>query len=215
MVLRFGIGMGVVGVDTAARAVGVHLPGVSHVEPKDARFASPAWNDNFVYHGLLETLPRGRRDCSRELVHAARIEGPAGPKAEFATQLVADALAPTNFLLTNPAALERAFETAGLSLVRGARNFVHDVLHNDGWPRQVDRSPFVLGPHHRGHARQGRVPQRADRAAPVHAADRATCTRCPLRGAARRGSTATTSPTSRPGRAWWSGRCDAGTPCSR
>ena len=142
--MRFGIGMGVVGVDTAARAVGVHLPGVSRVEPKDARFTSPAWNDNFVYHGLLESYLAVAR-LLRELVHAARIEGPAGPKAEFATQLVTDALAPTNFLPTNPAALERVFETAGLSLVRGARNFVHDVLHNDGWPSQVDRSRFLLG----------------------------------------------------------------------
>jgi polyhydroxyalkanoate synthase len=142
--LRFGIGMGVVGVDTAARAVGVHLPGVSKVESKDARFASPAWNDNFGFHGLLETYLTVAR-LLRELVHAAGVEGSQGAKAEFATTLLADALAPTNFFVTNPAAIERCFETAGLSVLRGVRNFGHDVLHNDGWPRQVDRSRFTLG----------------------------------------------------------------------
>ncbi len=142
--LRFGVGLTVVGVDTAARAVGVHLPGVSRVEPKDSRFASPAFNDNFVYHGLLEAYLAVAR-LLRELAHAARVEGPSAAKAEFAAQLVADALSPTNFFLTNPAALERLFETGGLSAVRGVRNFARDVVHNGGWPSQVDRDAFVLG----------------------------------------------------------------------
>ena len=142
--LRFGLGMGVVGIDTAARAVGVHLPGVPKVESKDPRFASPAWNDNFLYHGLLESyLTVGR--LLRELVHAAQMEGARRQKAEFATQLLTDALSPTNFFLTNPAAVERCFETGGLSAVRGTRNFLHDLLRNEGWPRQVDRTTFTLG----------------------------------------------------------------------
>ena len=110
--LRFGVGLGVVGVDTVARAVGVHLPGVSRVEAKDARFASPAFNDNFVYHGLLEAYLAVAR-LLRELAHAPASKALRRPKAEFAAQLVADALAPTNFFLTNPAALERLFETGG------------------------------------------------------------------------------------------------------
>ena len=78
-------------------------------------------------------------------MHAAQLEGPAGPKAEFAAQLLCDALAPTNFLPTNPVALVRAFETAGGSLVGGARNFLHDVVENHGWPSQVDRGAFEVG----------------------------------------------------------------------
>ncbi|MET0627588.1 MAG: alpha/beta fold hydrolase [Acidimicrobiia bacterium] len=142
--LRAGAGLGVVGVDTVARAVGVHLPGISHAEPKDFRFRSPAWHDNFAYHGLMESYLVVAR-LMRELVHAAQLEGTSAAKAEFATQIVADALSPTNFFLTNPEALERVFETGGLSLVRGARNFARDAIRNDGWPAQVDRSEFVLG----------------------------------------------------------------------
>jgi polyhydroxyalkanoate synthase len=78
-------------------------------------------------------------------VHAAQLDGSAGPKAEFATQLVVDAVAPTNFWPTNPAALERLFETGGLSAVRGIRNFAHDVIRNEGWPSQVDRAAFTVG----------------------------------------------------------------------
>ena len=54
-------------------------------------------------------------------------------------------LAPTNFLPTNPAALKRAFETGGASVVAGAGNFVDDLLNNGGRPRQVDTRPFTIG----------------------------------------------------------------------
>jgi polyhydroxyalkanoate synthase len=56
-----------------------------------------------------------------------------------------DAMAPTNFLATNPAALKRAFDTGGMSLVLGARNFADDLANNGGRPRQVDTRPFEVG----------------------------------------------------------------------
>jgi len=66
-------------------------------------------------------------------------------KAALATGFLLDALAPTNFLLTNPAALKRMFETGGASLVAGASHFVDDMLNNKGRPRQVDTRPFRVG----------------------------------------------------------------------
>ncbi|MFI5046183.1 MAG: PHA/PHB synthase family protein [Acidimicrobiia bacterium] len=141
---RCGLGLGLAGVDTAARVVGVHLPGIAHDDPKDPRFRSPAWRDNFAYHGLMESYLVVAR-LLRELVHAARLEGGSREKAEFATQLVADALAPSNFFVTNPEAFEQLFETGGLSVFRGARNFTRDLAANGGWPAQVDRSSFILG----------------------------------------------------------------------
>ncbi len=141
---RFGAGLGMAGTNLATRAVGIHLPGVAEPDPRDARFRDPTWSDNIVFHGLLQVYLLTTR-LVQELVEAAGQGPPEGPKAEFAASILADALAPTNFLLTNPRALKRAFETGGTSVVRGAGSFLHDMLHNDGWPRQVDREPFVLG----------------------------------------------------------------------
>ena len=64
-------------------------------------------------------------------------------KAELAAGFLLDALAPTNFLLTNPAALKRALETGGASVAAGAGNFADDLLNNGGRPRQVDTRPFA------------------------------------------------------------------------
>jgi polyhydroxyalkanoate synthase len=59
--------------------------------------------------------------------------------------ILTSAMSPTNMLAGNPAALKRAFETGGLSLVRGTKNLVNDLRHNDGMPAQVKRSDFKLG----------------------------------------------------------------------
>ncbi len=142
--LRYGAGLGMAGTNLAARVVGIHLPGVAEPDPKDARFLDPTWSDNIVFSGVLQVYLLTAR-LVQELVEAVAQPAPEGPKAEFAASILVDVLAPTNFLLTNPRALKRAFETGGTSVVRGARNYLHDVVHNDGWPRQVDREPFVLG----------------------------------------------------------------------
>jgi len=142
--LRYGVGLGMTGTHLVTRAVGIPLPEPIEPDPGDARFRDPTWKDNIAFHGLLQAYLLTAR-LVHELVAAAGLPEPEGPKAEFAATLVTDALAPTNLLLTNPRALKRAFETGGTSIVRGARNYLYDLMHNDGWPRQVDCSSFVLG----------------------------------------------------------------------
>ena len=66
-------------------------------------------------------------------------------KAELALGFLLDASSPTNFLLTNPAALKRAFETGGGSVLSGTRNFLDDLANNGGRPSQVDKRSFKLG----------------------------------------------------------------------
>jgi polyhydroxyalkanoate synthase len=80
-----------------------------------------------------------------ELVEAADLPEPDAAKAKFAAKLLVDAAAPTNYFLTNPTALRRAFDTGGQSLALGARNLLHDVYTNGGWPTQVRKGVFTVG----------------------------------------------------------------------
>ena len=66
-------------------------------------------------------------------------------QARFVVNALTSALAPTNTLLGNPAALKRAFETGGRSVVRGLGHMVDDLRHNGGLPTQTDRSAFTVG----------------------------------------------------------------------
>jgi polyhydroxyalkanoate synthase subunit PhaC len=111
---------------------------------RDARFADPTWTENAGYYLLRQYHLLGRRFLD-DVIEAAPIDERTRRKAAVAAGLVSDTLAPTNVLLGNPAALHRAFQTGGLSLVRGARNMVHDVATNEGFPSQVDRTPFTVG----------------------------------------------------------------------
>ena len=114
------------------------------VDAGDKRFADAAWHDNPAYFWLRQAYLAARR-MGDDLLAAGQGDPVTDQKARLALGFVFDALAPTNFLPTNPAALKRAFDTGGASVLAGARNFLDDVAHNGGRPRQVDRTPFELG----------------------------------------------------------------------
>lgn len=131
-------------VVAAAAWWGTPLPPPVTVDPKDRRFGDSTWQANPAFYGLrLAYLAMS--ELSADLLDVAGLDRETRAKAELTLGLLRDALAPTNFLLSNPAALKKAFETGGRSLVDGSRNFLDDVAHNRGRPRQVDTSSFVLG----------------------------------------------------------------------
>ncbi|MGQ0629673.1 MAG: alpha/beta fold hydrolase [Sporichthyaceae bacterium] len=132
------------------RELGVELlkvaAGRSDVEPArgDSRFADPTWSE----HPGYRRLKQGYLACSRAvdgLVDEADVEWRTKERARFAAGILTSAVAPTNTLVGNPAALKRVLETGGGSLVAGARAYVDDLLHNGAMPRQVDASSFIVG----------------------------------------------------------------------
>ncbi|SPF81032.1 class I poly(R)-hydroxyalkanoic acid synthase [Pseudoprimorskyibacter insulae] len=115
--------------------------------PKDRRFSNPLW-DSHPYFNFVK---------QQYLINAKAIEQAVGDVEDldetekrrlkyFASQIV-DMMAPTNFLATNPDALERAVATEGESLVRGLENLVADLEANKGEliVRLVDESAFEVG----------------------------------------------------------------------
>jgi polyhydroxyalkanoate synthase subunit PhaC len=118
-------------------------------EPNDRRFADPAFSENPFYLGLMQAYLAWRSamhdlvGLSTETIAGEDWKLPA--QERFAVTLLTEAMAPTNTLLGNPAALKRAFDTAGRSLLEGFRNYVNDLLTNGGMPSQVDKRPFAVG----------------------------------------------------------------------
>ncbi len=130
-------------VTATLRSMGLDQQGP--VEPtQDARFADPAWTTNPLFyllrqqHALLEGF-------LQDLLEGAELDEVTRRKADFALRQALDAAAPTNWLLTNPAALKKAFDTGGLSLLRGASNALRDMVTNNGMPRQVTPGQFRPG----------------------------------------------------------------------
>jgi polyhydroxyalkanoate synthase subunit PhaC len=130
----------------AVLAAGLGAPTATPAKPapNDHRFDDPAWQDNIAF-ALLEQWYLITAQTGRELVGLAALDPKTQAKAAFVAGLIIDAVAPTNLLVTNPAALQRAFQTGGLSVLKGMRNFVQDLATNKGRPRQVDDSGFRIG----------------------------------------------------------------------
>jgi polyhydroxyalkanoate synthase len=120
--------------------------GAAPVSPPadDWRFRDRAWTENPVYRRLGQAYAASCAVADETLDDLSRT-GRASPAARFLLTVLETASAPTNTLLGNPAAVKRAYETGGLSLLRGMRNFAGDVRHNGGMPSTVDRSGYEVG----------------------------------------------------------------------
>jgi len=129
-----------------ARELGQIVVGKSKREPvaSDRRFADPAFRDHPIYRRLMQSY-LAWREALLGLVDEVDLDAKSRARGQFAISLFTEAVAPTNILVGNPAALKRAFETSGASLLRGLRHFVADVVENGGLPAQVDRRAFKLG----------------------------------------------------------------------
>jgi polyhydroxyalkanoate synthase len=113
-------------------------------DPKDRRFADPAWSSQPGFFALRQAYLAVAK-LGQDLLAAGSTDPTTDGKAQLAWDFLVAAMAPTNFLLTNPTALRRAAESRGQSVIAGMSSFATDLLHNGGRPRQVDTSPFELG----------------------------------------------------------------------
>ena len=141
---RYATAVAVAGWSALGRSFGAALPGPMEVDPSDRRFQDPGWERSPWFFALRQWyLAWGR--YLHDLVDASGLEAQAAEKAHYATELLVDALAPTNAFWTNPAALRRALQTDGRSVLAGLGNFLRDLSTNGGKPRQVDTSAFRVG----------------------------------------------------------------------
>ena len=122
------------------------LLGDTVVKPaqSDRRFSDTAWKENPFYRIYQQGYLVWANTLSN-FVNRSGLDDISKKRAHFVIELLTDALAPTNTLLGNPAALKKVIESGGTSVVSGLKNLVGDLVSNQGMPAQVDKSAFELG----------------------------------------------------------------------
>jgi polyhydroxyalkanoate synthase len=113
------------------------------VNPHDERFASNAWNNEPFWDSIKEWYLFNTRWLQDTLYATPELSEKERSLSAFWLRQWLNALAPTNYLLFNPAALERAEQTRGESLLNGLRNFLRDMEHGD--IAMTDRDAFQVG----------------------------------------------------------------------
>jgi polyhydroxyalkanoate synthase len=110
---------------------------------KDKRFNAPQWRESPIFDMIRQSY---LLISDRLLGGVDAIEGldePQREKLRFMTRGFVDAMAPSNFALTNPLVMERALETKGESLLKGLENMLRDLAK--GQLTHTDPDAFEVG----------------------------------------------------------------------
>ncbi|HXP98387.1 MAG TPA: class I poly(R)-hydroxyalkanoic acid synthase, partial [Telmatospirillum sp.] len=113
----------------------------------DKRFADDDWNNQAAFDVIKQAYLVNADWLQRTFSGAEGLTEDERRRLDFYTRLVVDALAPTNFLLTNPKALKATVETGGRNLLDGLKNFVDDLERGHGQLSisMTDYDAFELG----------------------------------------------------------------------
>jgi polyhydroxyalkanoate synthase len=126
--------------------LGSIVGGKSDRAPKagDRRFSDPVWKESSLHGSLLKAYLAWGEAVSR-LVDKTSLSDIDKARAHLITEILIDAVAPTNAMLTNPAAVRKFIDTGGQSMWHGLKNYFDDLTRNRGMPSMVDTSAFKVG----------------------------------------------------------------------
>jgi polyhydroxyalkanoate synthase len=110
----------------------------------DRRFTDPAWKKNWYFRRLLQAY-LAVDDTVHGLVRDADLDWASSQRLEFLADNILDAIAPTNFAWSNPAALKATIDRGGGNFLTGGAQFLRDVRSPAKIPANVDRSKFKVG----------------------------------------------------------------------
>jgi polyhydroxyalkanoate synthase len=113
----------------------------------DKRFSNPLWETNPYFHYVKQQYALNKQAIEEAVAEADDLSPKDKQRLEYFSSQIVDMMSPTNFLGTNPDALEKAVATEGESLVKGLENLVADLEANKGEMvvRLADESAFELG----------------------------------------------------------------------
>lgn len=115
--------------------------------PRDRRFTNPLWETHPYFNYVKQQYLINAQALTQAVEDVSDMEPREKKRLAHFSQQIIDMMSPTNFLATNPDALERAVETEGESLLKGMENLIGDLEANNGElvVRLADEKAFELG----------------------------------------------------------------------
>jgi polyhydroxyalkanoate synthase len=131
----------------AKRLAGESTAPVATPEASDKRFTDPEWSSNQFYDFLKQAYLVSARWANDLVTDAADLDPHTKLKAGFYMRQIANAMSPSNFVLTNPELLRETLTSNADNLVRGMRMLGEDIEAGGGdlKIRQSDASMFAVG----------------------------------------------------------------------
>src|SRR5882724_1182585 len=119
--------------------------------PRDKRFADPEWKSNQFFDFVMQ-LYLLTTQWAQDLVHNADgLDPHTRKKAEFYVNQITNALAPSNFVLTNPEVLRETLASSGVNMATTAgkvifQNELMQLIQYEPATDKVLRTPLLIVP---------------------------------------------------------------------
>ncbi|HND97170.1 MAG TPA: class I poly(R)-hydroxyalkanoic acid synthase, partial [Plasticicumulans sp.] len=132
---------------TTRRLAGETVEPVVKPAPDDKRFKDEAWVENAVFDFIKQSYLLAARTIHKTATGVEGLDTKTAQRVEFYTRQYIDALAPTNFALTNPRVVKETLESGGENLIKGLANLLEDLDRGKGKlrVRMTDLEAFEPG----------------------------------------------------------------------
>ncbi|HXE17235.1 MAG TPA: class I poly(R)-hydroxyalkanoic acid synthase [Stellaceae bacterium] len=133
---------------TAQRMFGGEtVPPVVEPSAGDRRFKDQAWNDSAVFDYIKQSYLLTARWLQGTVRQVEGLDDSTAKKVDFYTRQFVDAMAPSNFVLTNPQVLRATIESGGENLVHGLEHMLADLERGKGRLsiKMTDMDAFKIG----------------------------------------------------------------------
>jgi len=129
------------------RAWGAEVAPVAEPLKGDKRFKDAGWQDHLLFDYIKQSYLIAARWLHENVASVEGLPEPTKRKVDFFTRQYIDALAPSNFALTNPEVFRETIATGGQNLVKGLHNLLDDIERGNGQLKisMTDSKAFELG----------------------------------------------------------------------
>ncbi|WP_342634997.1 class I poly(R)-hydroxyalkanoic acid synthase [Rhodoplanes roseus] len=133
--------------NTMRRLAGESHPPIATPDPRDRRFSDPEWSSNTYFDFLKQAYLVTSRLANHLVEDAEGLDPLTRRKADFYMKQMVNAIAPSNFVFTNPELLRLTLKSNADNLVRGMTMLAEDIEagHGELKIRQSDNSQFEVG----------------------------------------------------------------------
>jgi polyhydroxyalkanoate synthase subunit PhaC len=132
---------------TLQRMHGLAAEPLVESERGDRRFKDEAWSEDLLFDFIKQSYLLSARWLRALVQDVPGMSAKDQEKVDFYTRQFISAVAPSNFLLTNPAVLRKANETGGQNLLDGLEHLLADLERGKGrlQIRMADQHAFEVG----------------------------------------------------------------------
>jgi polyhydroxyalkanoate synthase len=129
------------------KMMGMASEAVAEPAKGDWRFKDEEWTKNFLFDYIKQSYLVAARHIQHAVSSVEGLSDESEKKVAFFTRQYVDALAPSNFLMTNPQVLRETLSSGGQNLVKGLNNLLADIEKGGGQLRisMTDENAFTLG----------------------------------------------------------------------